>query len=194
MISFAIREADVLHGTRRSESLWILAIGVVRDRQRRIEPIDRVALRAEEEEPAEFGVDVVRSKLHAVIARLPGEVVSKLILSLRGCLRNIHVGADLYAAGKRQQRIRGHAQNRVVEILEVKRKLIQLRRTDGAGVIDDEAVELVVVCVPAGQIGGCGITNLIVGRVVLLIRQTGRTLSGCSVRCGRPWPVSNVSL
>ncbi len=105
-----------------------------------------------------------------MIPRLPGEVVSKLILPFRCRLRNVYIGADLYAARERQKRIRGHTKNRIVKILEMERKLIQLRRANCVGVIDQKTVELVVVRIPAREIGVSWITDLVIGRIVLLVR------------------------
>lgn len=120
VIAFSIGEADVLDGPRCSKALRIPAIRIVRDRQWRIKPINRVSLGAEKEESAQFGVDVVCSKLHAVVPGLPREVIPKLKFPFRSRLWNVYIGADLDAARKSEQRISSYSKDRITEILEMK--------------------------------------------------------------------------
>ena len=116
-------------------------------------------------------MDVVNAELHPMVSRLPGEIIPKLKFSLFSCLRHVSVCANGNAARKLQLRIRSNAENRVTEVLKMKRELIQFCRTQRPGVISNKAVEFIVVCVAASQIRGCGICHLIVWRVVLLVSK-----------------------
>src|SRR5688500_9505922 len=104
-----------------------------------------------------------------MVSCLPREIIPELEFSFGSGLRHVSVCANGNAAGELQLRIGGNAENRVAEVLKMKRELVQFCRTQCPAVISNKAVKFIVVGVAASQIRGCGICHLIVRRVVLLV-------------------------
>ena len=137
------------------------------NRQRVIEEEYLVAVRAEEEEPAQLGVDVVSSDFHAVRTCLERKVIAELILSDLGLLRHVDIGSRRYGR-EREVRVVCDSKNLIQEILEVEREHIHFRRADRVRVVDDKAVQAIVVRIAARQISRQSRINLIVRGIVLL--------------------------
>src|SRR4029450_680083 len=125
-------------------------------------------LRAEEKEAAQIGVDEIHAGLQVVGAPDPGEVVAQLILAFERRLWDVGVLADLHSR-EYEVRLVGDAEDLVLEILEVKAELVQLRSAQSRGQIEDEAVQLVVTGVAARQVGSRWHWDLIVGRRDLMV-------------------------
>ena len=85
------------------------------------------AIRAKEKETAEFCIDVVNAGLQSVLADLEREVIAELELTLDRLLRYVHVCSRLHRR-EDDVRVRGNAENIVLEALELKRELVQFRR------------------------------------------------------------------
>ena len=81
----------------------------------------------------------------------PGEVVAKLELALDRLLWDVDVSSRLHRR-KNEIRILGHAEDVVLETLELERELVERGRAYRVRVINNEAVELVVVGISVGEV------------------------------------------